>query len=54
MQETTDKKIAQLAVRLRPQTVADLKRLAHEDGRSIANYLERLIEQAAKRKPRKT
>lgn len=36
-------KTANLALRLSPETKAALERAAAEDGRSVSNYVERLI-----------
>jgi len=50
---TVETKTETLTVRLRPAVKAAATRRAKEDGRSLANYLERLIiadsEKAAKR-----
>jgi predicted HicB family RNase H-like nuclease len=42
-----ESKSAVLNVRIKPSVKAMLERLAEADGRSLANYVERLIETAA-------
>ena len=44
-----EKKTAPLTVRLTPSVKALLDRLAKDDGRSVAGYLERLIVNTAKK-----
>jgi predicted HicB family RNase H-like nuclease len=46
-QETRE---AAMHVRVRPSVKAEAERLAQEDGRSLANWLERLIEAEAERR----
>jgi predicted HicB family RNase H-like nuclease len=41
---------ARMHVRVRPSVKAAAQRLAQEDGRSLANWLERLIEAEAARR----
>ncbi|WP_375412214.1 hypothetical protein [uncultured Bradyrhizobium sp.] len=48
-QETRE---AAMHVRVRPSVKAAAERLAQEDGRSLANWLERLIEAEAARRDR--
>jgi predicted HicB family RNase H-like nuclease len=44
--ETKD---ATLTIRIKPSIKAKAVKRAHQEGRSLANYIERLIEQDAKR-----
>jgi predicted HicB family RNase H-like nuclease len=46
-QETRE---AAMHVRVRPSVKAEAERLAQEDGRSLANWLERLIEAESERR----
>jgi predicted HicB family RNase H-like nuclease len=46
-QETRE---AAMHVRVRPSVKAEAERLAQEDGRSLANWLERLIEAESARR----
>jgi predicted HicB family RNase H-like nuclease len=45
----TEKRETAMNVRVRASVKATAERLAHEDGRSLANWLERLIEAEAAR-----
>ena len=46
----TETREAAMHVRVRPSVKAAAERLAQEDGRSLANWLERLIEAEAARR----
>jgi predicted HicB family RNase H-like nuclease len=50
---SVEKKTSALSVRLRPSIKAKLVKFAEQDGRSLANYIERLIEADAEKRARK-
>jgi hypothetical protein len=44
MKESTEARTAPLGLRIRPSLKAALSRLADDDGRTLANYVERVLE----------
>jgi predicted DNA-binding protein len=46
-----EQKTAMVAIRLKPSVKRTLEKLAAAEGRSVANYVERLIERAAEAEP---
>jgi hypothetical protein len=50
MAKAVEKKEAVIAIRIKPSTKATAEKLARQEGRSLANYLEQLIERAAAEK----
>jgi predicted HicB family RNase H-like nuclease len=50
---TEETKDATITIRIKPSIKAKAVKRAHQEGRSLANYLERLIEQDAKAKSTK-
>jgi predicted HicB family RNase H-like nuclease len=47
---TEETKEATITIRVRPSVKAKAVKRAHQEGRSLANYIERLIEHDAKEK----